>query len=177
MNLVNIIILLLISMSFTACVKKFDINGLTLKINESQLNKSSKKFPLKKDFLLVSIQVEKPYVFIPKGTNRLNARMDISLSAIFMENSKGVLTLSGKPYFSKEKSAIFLRDVKIETLKFTNMNMDKKFTTMILANMKPVINNIFTNFPIYKLDKTSFRGSFVKNVKIENSELLVTFGL
>jgi hypothetical protein len=31
--------------------------------------------------------------------------------------------------------------------------------------------------PIYKIKENSFKGSFVKDVKIENSELLVTFGL
>ena len=43
--------------------------------------------------------------------------------------------------------------------------------------MNPVFNNIFTTMPIYKIDKTSFKGSFVKDVKIVDSELFVTFGL
>ena len=170
-------LLLIISLGFTACIKKLDSNGLTLKIEESQLNKSSKKFPIKKDFIFAKIQIEKPHISIKKSTNRLSATVDINLNAIFMPSSKGKFTLSGKPYFNKEKAAIFLQDVKIEELKFTNVKIDKKFTQMIASNMKPVIDNIFTNIPIYELDKKSFKGTFVKNVKIENSELLITFGL
>lgn len=174
---IHILSILLLLLSFSGCVKKLDSNGLTLKIDESELNNFSKYFPMKRDFVFANTQIEKPYIFIKEKTNRLSATIDISLSAIFMPSTNGTFTLSGNPYFDKEKSAIFLRDIQLEKLEFTNMDIDKDFTNMLVSNIKPVIDNIFTNLPIYKLDKSSFKGSFVKDVKIEDSELLVTFGL
>jgi hypothetical protein len=161
---------------FSGCVKKLDTNGLTLKIEESELNKPSEYFPIKQDFVFANIDIKQPNIFI-SNTNRLNANMNINLSTIFIPSANGTFTLSGNPYFDKEKSAIFLRDIQVEELKFSNMNIDKNLADMVFSNMKPVIDTIFSNMPIYKIDKSSFKGSFVKDVKIEDSELLVTFGL
>ena len=57
------------------------------------------------------------------------------------------------------------------------MNIDKNFVNTIITNTKPVIDNVFNSIPIYKVDKSSFKGSFINDIKIEDSELLVTFGL
>ena len=84
--------------------------------------------------------------------------------------------LSGVPYFNKEKSAIFLKDIQVENLNISNVNIDKNIVNNIALNTKPIIDDIFNKTPVYKLDKSSFKGSFVKDVKIEDSELLVTFG-
>jgi hypothetical protein len=161
---------------FSGCIKKFDTDGLTLKIDESELNKTSEYFPIKQDFVFANIDIKQPNIFI-SNTNRLNANMNINLSTIFIPSAAGTFTLSGNPYFDKEKSAIFLKDIQIEELRFSNMNIDKNLTNLLFTNMKPVIDSIFSNIPVYTIDKSSFKGSFVKDVKIEDSELLVTFGL
>ena len=57
------------------------------------------------------------------------------------------------------------------------MEIDKNFVNTIITNTKPVIDNVFNRIPIYKVDKSSFKGSFINDIKIEDSELLVTFGL
>uniref|UniRef100_UPI0040473BDF DUF1439 domain-containing protein n=1 Tax=Aliarcobacter sp. TaxID=2321116 RepID=UPI0040473BDF len=172
----QILFILSLILLFSGCIKKLDKDGLTLKIDESELNKSSKKFPMKKDFIFANIQIEKPHIFI-NNKDRINANINLNLSTIFIPSTNGVFTLSGNPYFDKEKSAIFLKDIQMEELKFSNINIDKNFTNMLVSNMKPVLDNIFTNIPIYEIDKSSFKGSFVKDIKIEDSELLVTFGL
>jgi hypothetical protein len=173
----HLFLILFILVLFTGCIKKLDSDGLTLKIQESELNNFSQEFPIKKDFVFANTQIEKPNFFIKKGTNRLSANIDMSLSAIFIPSAKGTFTLSGTPYFDKEKSGVFLKDVQIEKLEFNNINLNSDFTNIVTSNMKPVIDNVFTNFPIYELEKSSFKGSFVKEVKIEDSELLVLFGI
>ena len=131
---------------------------------------------MKKDFIFANIQIEKPHIFI-NNKDRINANINLNLSTIFIPSTNAIFTLSGNPYFDKEKSAIFLKDIQIEELKFSNTNINRNFTNMLVSNMKPVLDNIFTNIPIYEIDKSSFKGSFVKDIKIENSELLVIFGL
>ena len=172
----SILAILSFILLFSGCIKKFDTDGLTLKIDESELNKPSQYFPINQNFVFANIDIKQPNIFI-SNSNRLNANMNINLAAIFIPSANGVFTLSGNPYFDKEKSAIFLRDIQIEELRFSNMNIDKNFTDLVFSNMKPIIDTMFSNIPIYKIDKSSFKGSFVKDVKIEDSELLVTFGL
>ena len=173
----QILVFSLLLVLFTGCVKNIDSNGLTLNVPQSELNTKSSKFPIKKNFVFANVNIEQPKIFIKEGQDRLSAKIDLSLSALFIPKSKGVFEISGVPYFNKEKSAIFLEDVNIEDLTFTDLVLNKNFTKNLITNMTPIIDQIFSNIPIYEIDKSSFKGSFVKDVKIENSELLVTFGL
>ncbi|MDY3200637.1 MAG: DUF1439 domain-containing protein [Arcobacter sp.] len=173
----QILLVLFSLLFFVGCIKKFDGDGLTLKIQESELNNFSQEFPIRQDFVVANMELQKPHLFIKDGTNRISANINLNISAIFMPNSNGTLTFSGIPYFDKEKSAIYLKDIELDELKMTNLNIDKTILDTIVANTKPIVDNIFNTIPVYKIDKSSFKGSFVKDVKIEDSELLVTFGL
>ena len=173
----HLILVLFSLLFFTACIKKFDSDGLTLKIEENELNNFSQQFPIRQNFVFANIELLKPHLFIKEGTNKLSANINLNISAILVPNSNGTLTFSGTPYFDKKKSAIFLKDIELDELKMTNVNIDKTILNTIVANAKPLVDNIFNTIPVYKIDKSSFKGSFVKDVKIEDSELLVTFGL
>ena len=175
MRILQTLVIFILVFTFSGCIKKFDEDGLTLKIEESELNSSFRDFPMERNFVFANVNINQPNLKITN--DRLNALVDVDFSAIFIPKDKGIFELSGVPYFDKEKSAIFLRDVKIENIKFANIALDKNFTNLFVSNMNPVFNNIFTTMPIYKIDKTSFKGTFVKDVKIVDSELLVTFGL
>ena len=162
---------------FTGCIKKLDSDGLTLQIQESELNNFSQKFPINQDFVFAFVQLEKPHIYIKNGSNRLTATINTNFSTVFMPNSVGTFSLTGSPYFDKEKSAIFLKDIQIEELKITNIDLDKNFLNTLTSNTKPIIDDIFNTIPIYEVDKSSFKGSLMKDIKIEDSQLLVTFGL
>lgn len=172
--------LLLVLFSFiflTGCIKKLDSNGLTLKIEESELNNFSQEFPINQDFVFANVQLQKPHIFVKDGTNRLAASINMSFSTIFLPSSDGTFSISGTPYFDRENSAIYLKNIQMEDLKLTNVTIDKNIVNALVVNTKPIIDNVFNTIPIYKIDKSSFKGSFINDIKIENSELLVTFGL
>ena len=173
-QLVLIISLLVL---FTGCIKKLDTNGLTLQIDESELNRSSSKFPIQKSFVIANVQIEQPHIYIKENTNKIAANVAVEFAAIFLPKTNGTLEISGNPYFNKEDSAIYLKDVEIEKLELTNTNIDKAFSNTLLSSFAPIIDEIFKTMPIYKIKKDSFKGSFVKDVKIENSELFITFSL
>ncbi len=173
----KIVLVLLSLLFFNGCIKKLDSDGLTLKIEESELNNFSQEFPINQDFVFANIQLQKPHIFVKDGTNRLTASINMSFSTIFLPSSDGTFSISGTPYFDKETSAIFLKDIQMEELKLTNVTVDKNLLNALVVNTKPIIDNVFNTIPIYKIDKSSFKGSFINNIKIENSELLVTFGL
>ena len=161
---------------FSGCIKKLDSDGLTLKIQENELNNFSQEFPINQDFVFANIQLQKPHIYVKKNTNRLAATINMNFATIFIPSSNGTFALTGTPYFDKENSAIFLKDIQIEELKLTNVAIDKNFVNALIINTKPIIDNVFNTIPIYKIDKSSFKGSFINDIKIEDSELLVTFG-
>ena len=174
---IKIVLILFALLFFTGCIKKLDSNGLTLKIEESELNNFSQEFPINQDFVFANVQLQKPHIFVKNGTNRLAASINMSFSTIFLPSSDGTFSISGTPYFDRETSAIFLKDIQMEDLKLTNVTVDKNLVNALVVNTKPIIDNVFNTIPIYKIDKSSFKGSFINDIKIENSELLVTFGL
>lgn len=173
----NTFLIILILMLFTGCLKDIGLDGLTMKIDNEQLNKPSSKFPIQQDFLLANVEINQPNIFIKDGGNRISARLDINLFTIFMNKSTGKFEISGLPYFKKENSSIYLNDVAIENIDFTDEKIDKNILNSLTSNIKPILDSIFKQIPIYTIEKDSVKGSFVKDVKIEDSELLVTFGL
>ncbi len=173
----NTILIVLMITLFAGCVKDVGLNGLTMKIDDEQLNKPSSKFPIKRDFILANVEINQPNIFIKDGENRISAKLDINLSTIFMNKSTGKFEVSGVPYFKKENSSIYLNDVAIENIDFTDAQIDKNILNSLTSNIKPILDSIFKQIPIYTIKEDSFKGSFVKDVKIKDSELLITFGL
>lgn len=177
-KVLNLIFFLSSIFFLSACgIKNINKDGLTLAIASNELNKSLRGFPINKNLVLANVEIQKPNLFIKKGTQRISASMGTNISAIMLPKIKGTFELSGVPYFHKESSAIYLKDVNIDKLNLPNLGIEENFVKMILSNMSPVIDTIFKNIPIYKIDKNSFKGRFVKDIKIKNEELLVTFGL
>jgi hypothetical protein len=176
-NKVQTLSIVFLLVLFTGCIKKLDTDGLTLKIQESQLNKNSSKFPMKKSFLIANIEIIQPKISVKENTNKLQALVDINVSAIFLPKTQGTVVVLGTPYFNKEQASIYLKDVSIEKLDFKNKDVSESVSLSVLSTMAPILDEIFKTMPIYKIKENSFKGSFVKDVKIEDSELLVTFGL
>ena len=173
----HILFVLFAVVLFTGCVRNIDSDGLTLKLDESELNNStSKKFPIEKSFVIANVEIDKPNIFI-KDEDRISASLDMVLNMVFLPTSKGSIEISGKPYFDKEKSAIFLKHVEVDELNFTNKEVSNIINKSLFSSLKPLVDEIFKTMPIYTIPKNSFRGSFVKDIKVQNKELLVTFGL
>ena len=172
----QILLLATVLLLFSGCIRGIGTNGLTLKINPSDLNMQEKKFPIVKDFTLAKVFINKPTIGINK-TNQITALVDLKLSAIFVPESNATLDIAGEPYFDKEKSAIFLKNVVINKMTFKNNELAESFSADFIPTLAPLFDEVFKSIPVYTIKKDSFRGSFVKDVKIENSELLVTFGL
>jgi len=173
----NTLLIVLMITLFTGCVRDVGLNGLTMNVSDEQLNKPSSKFPIQEDFLLANVEINQPNIFIKDGENRISAKLDINLSTIFMNKSTGKFEISGVPYFKKENSSIYLNDITIEDIDFTDAKIDKNILNSLTSNIKPILDSIFKKIPIYTIEKDSFKGSFVRDVKVEDSELLVTFGL
>lgn len=173
----HLLLILTLTLLFTGCVKSLNTDGLTLKLDERELTSSvSEKFPIEKSFVVANIEVDKPNIYI-KEDDKISASLDMILNAILMPTTKGSIKVSGKPYFDKEESAIFLKHVEVEELDFSNKDITQVVNKTLLSSIKPLVDEIFKTIPIYKIPKNSFRGSFVRDIKVENKELLVTFGL
>ena len=107
-----------------------------MKIEESELNNFSQEFPINQDFVFANVQLQKPHIFVKNGTNRLAASINMSFSTIFYQVLMELFSISGTPYFDKETSAIFLKDIQMEELKLTNVTIDKNLVNALVVKYK-----------------------------------------
>ena len=172
----QMLLILTLLLLFSGCIKRIDTDGLTLKIDPNELNMQSSMFPIEKNFTIAKVLVNKPDLGI-NTTNQITAIIDVDLKVIFMPDTKATLDIAGQPYFDKEKNAIFLKNVDINKISFQNNDIAKNFSSELISSLNPLIDEVFKDIPVYTMKENSFKGSLVKDVKVENSELLVTFGL
>lgn len=172
------LVLVIFTLFFSGCIHSVNKQGLVMSISESKLSSSFQdSFPIKKDFILGKLAIDNPKVKLPKNTNKIQVGIDLKLSSLFTPTQKGSFEISGIPSFKKENRGIYLKDIKIENISYGSIKLGDTFTQSFLTIFEPMVNEVFKDHPIYTIKRDSFQGTFVKNIKIEDSELLVTYGL
>ena len=162
---------------FTACVHQIDKKGLTLSLSENELTKSfDDSFPINKDFIFGNIKIDNPKIDIPKESKRVKAGINLEFATMFTKTQYGNFMISGEPYFNKEEASIYLQNVEIENFRFAELKLGNTFSKTFLKSLEPMVNQLFKNYPIYKIPKESFQGTFVKDIQIKEEKLLVTYG-
>lgn len=173
-----IILTFFILLLFTGCVSNTNKQGIVIKVNEHQLSKSFKEsFPYEKDFMFGAIKLDNPIIKMHKTENRIKAGVSLGLKTVFTNSIKGSFLISGEPKFNKDQSTIFLTNVRLEDFNFGKLKMSDDFTENFKVSIEPIINEIFKKYPIYTIPDDAILGSFIKDVRVGESNLLVTYGL
>lgn len=181
MNLIKkskYLVILLLALVFSGCIHNLNNQGLVISLSEEELSDSFKSsFPQKKDFVFGTIVIEEPIITMPENSQRITASINLDFQTMFTQEIVGDFIISGEPLFNKESASIFLQNVKIENLKFSKLKLGDAFSKTFLSSLSPMVNKVFEQYPIYTIPKDTFQGRFVKNVKIEDSKLLITYGI
>lgn len=173
-----LVIFMLFSLLLSGCIHQLGKDGLTLSISEKQLSDSfDESLPYKKDFVFGNISIDNPKIKLLKKSNRVQAGIDFGLKTVFTSALQGKFKISGEAVYNKEKAAIFLHNIKLENFAFNQLKISDDFSKTFYLALEPMINEVLKLYPIYKVPKDSIHGSFVKDIKVENSKLLVTYGI
>lgn len=177
MNRYFLTITLFFTLVFTGCIHKIDTNGLTISITSQELNNSlSKSFPYEKQFIVGEIKAFNPKLTLSKKDNRVYNSLNLSFT-VLASKIEGSFKISGEPYFKKDKRQIFLKNLKIEELDFIGINGTKELPLPFIEAVNSMMNEFFKDYPIYEIPKNSFENYFIKDMKIEDSLLLITYGI
>lgn len=172
------ILFLLSTLLLTGCLKEINTNGMTIAIPASQITESlQEQFPVTQNTQYGKVTLTNPKALLQKGSNRLTAGATVAFSNALIPEQKGTVYVSGTPYFDAQTGNIYLRQPQIEKLNFNGYSIGKFLNGSTMQLVKPIIDDIFRQVPVYKLDRNSIQGSFVKNVRVVDGSLLVTFGL
>ncbi len=172
------VLLVAISTILTGCIKDINPNGMTIAIDASKLTQSlQQQFPITQNTDYGKVTLKNPKAFLQKGSDRITAGTTVLFSNALISQQQGSVYVSGKPYFDAKSGAIYLTQPVIEKLNINGYKLGNLLQGSTSQILNPIVDEIFRKIPIYKLNKNSIEGSFVKNVQVVDGNLLVTFGL
>ncbi len=172
------ITLFLTILFLSGCVHSINQQGFTIKIPSSQITQSlENQFPISENFQYGKVTLKNPKALLHEGSDRVQAGTTISFSSPLIPTQTGSLFISGKPIFDTKTGAIYLTKPNIDKLEFNGYELASFLQGPLKEAVLPLINEIFQTRPIYRLDQNSIANSFVNDIRVNNGELLVTFGL
>jgi hypothetical protein len=136
-----------------------------------------REFPITQNLQYGRLTLSNPKALLQRGSDRVVAGTSLSFANPLIGTQKGKLYISGIPYFDAKSGAIYLKEPMIDKLEFNGYGLSDYIQAPAKELIQPIINEIFRQTPIYRVDRNSLQGSFVKNIFVQDGELLVTFGI
>ena len=172
------LIILIAAIFFSGCIHSIDQQGLTIRVPASQITKSlEQQFPVSQNFQYGKVSLQNPKALLQAGSDRVQAGTTLSFSNPLIPAQSGSLMISGKPIFDAKTGAVYLTKPSIDKLEFNGYKLASFMQGPLKDAIMPLINEVFRTRPIYRLDQNSLQSAFVKNIRVANGELLLTFGL
>ncbi|MDQ7089435.1 MAG: DUF1439 domain-containing protein [Methylococcales bacterium] len=155
-----------------------------VRLSESDMqSKLEAKLPLTKTYLfIIQVTLKNPRVHLENGSSRVDAGLDVVFNININKSSKslaGILDVSGKVVYLAEKGQFFLTEPIVEHL--TIQGIPPKYTDKTNKALTKALAAYYKNHPIYTLRVTDTKQVLakmvLKNVSIENQELVVILGI
>ncbi|MEH6542492.1 MAG: DUF1439 domain-containing protein [Porticoccaceae bacterium] len=155
-----------------------------VRIPENEIQqKMAEKLPLTKSYLFIfSVTFDNPRVELTNSSERINAGLDVILNIKLGEKKKplgGSLDVSGSIRYSREEGQFYLTDPMIEALSI--QGIPDKYISKATTVLEKALADYYSTHPIYRLKEGDAKQAtarlILKNVLIENEELVITLGI
>jgi len=174
-KLISIIAILAV---FTGC----NLSTYTVKIPVAKLQKSVEtKFPIKRKMTIGTLSLTQPKVMLNEKTKKVMTKMAFSYKMPFFKTQTGSINVAGIPKYVASKSAFYLNNPSIEELKFNNSSIGNAVSNSTKGMLSSIVNEVFKNYPIYKLKDGSMKNKLLKNtiksIGVKNDVLELNLGI
>lgn len=155
-----------------------------LRIPENKIQqKMAEKLPLTKSyFFIFQVTLDNPRVDLENGSKRINAGLDVVLNIKLSKEQLplgGSISVSGEIKYSSDEGAFYLEKPIIEN--FSIQGVPDKNIGKVTTVLEKALADYYVTHPVYKLKsgdaKQAAAKLVLKNVIVENEELVVTFGI
>jgi len=155
-----------------------------LRIPENEIQqKMAEKLPLTKAYLFIfRVTLDHPRIELKNGSERINAGLDVILNLKLAEEAKpfgGSIDVSGGIKYAADEGEFYLTDPVIEDLSI--QGVPEKYISKATKVLEKALADYYSTHPIYRLKtgdaKQAAAKLILKNVIIENEELVVTLGI
>ena len=155
-----------------------------VRLTESEIQgKLEEKLPLTKTYLfIVEVTLNNPRVLLEDGPGRVGAGLDVIFNITLDKNPKplgGTVDVSGGVVYLSERGEFFLADPVIENLKV--QGIPQAYTDKVNKALTKALAEYYREHPIYTLRLTDMKQAaarmVLRDVKVENRELVITLGI
>jgi hypothetical protein len=155
-----------------------------LRIPQNQIDaKMREKFPLSKSYLLLlRITLENPRLVLQENSDRIHVGLDAVLNITLEGNARplsGSVDVSGSLRYAHEQGAFYLVSPTIEQASIAGI--PEKFIERVNSTISVLLSEYYATHPVYTLNTADIKQAgakmVLKNVKVENSELVITLGI
>ena len=174
----NLLLGIFFVFGLNACVSVSpDGRGYTVSIPLDVINSTvSQNFPQSQKTNYGTLLVEKPNILGKQGSNKLSVGSSFTFSNMFIPNGiKGAVSFSSGVRYSSNDKGLYLTSPMIDDIRFQNFSLSKYLTPQMRNMIGDVISQQLMKNPIYHMNNIG--ASFVKDVGIENGNLMVILGL
>ena len=175
------LLLILGTIIFTGCLAGFDPNAGTYTIdvptNIIQKNIDA-KLPLKKSLSIGTLKINSSDILTQNSNDKLNLGTTFSFSSLLIPTINGKVNVTGGIKYNTQNKSFYLKDPMLDKLQFNNFVLSRYLTPSMKDLISKIIGQSLAKYPIYRLDgNMELVSKVLRNVKIQNGDLKLTFGL
>jgi len=123
-----------------------------------------------------TLMIDKPNILGQQGSDKLGVGTSFTFSNMFVPNGiKGTVSLSSGVRYNARDRGLYLASPMIDDIKFQNFALSKYMTPQIRNLIGDIITQKLSNKPIYHMNNMG--ASFVKDIRVENGNVVVNVGL
>ena len=154
------------------------------RFSESQIQESlQEKLPLTNTyFFIIQVSLKNPRVQLENGSNRVNAGLDVEFNITVNNNPNplgGSVDASGGIRYVSEEGQFLLTDPVIERMSVQGISQE--YLEKANSARTKALADYYSKHPIYTLStldaKQTAARMVLKNVVVENRELVITLGI
>lgn len=179
-----IVLLMIFITALAGTFYYFSGKEYVIRLSESDLqSKLEEKLPLTNTYLfIIQITLENPRVHLENGSTKVGAGLDVIFNITVGKNPRplgGTIDVSGGVVYLEETGQFFLTEPVIENL--IVQGVPSKYTKKVNTALSKALAEYYKTNPIYSLSSLDMKQTaaklVLKNVIVENQELVVTLGI
>jgi hypothetical protein len=155
-----------------------------LRFSEAEIEETlANKLPMTKTYLfIIQVTLDNPRVLLENGSNRVNAGLDVKLNVTINDSTEplgGSIDVSGGVRYLPEEGQFFLSEPIVEQIRVQGVS--PVHTDKVNVALTKALAEFYAERPIYTLSDFDAKQVAVqmvlKNVIVENKELVITLGI
>ncbi|CAA6807259.1 MAG: Unknown protein [uncultured Campylobacterales bacterium] len=167
-------ILFLIGLFLNGCVG-INENGLSLRIPAaSVIANITNQFPVSKSTSYGDVKISNPNLLFNES-DAVSLGSELAFDNPLLSKLSAKLNVSGNVVYDQAKKSFFIQNAIVDSLEFNKNSLLSSFSGISSSALKPIIQNLISQIPIYTLDDPKYR--YIKNATVNNGNIDLTFGL